>query len=111
MSRPRKKDSDKQTHQLPAVRCTTEEYVDISERSRKAGLSLSAYVRRAARGQKIIVKQSKWDSALIFQLRKLAVNLNQQTRKLHETGRESSELKILWKKIALLMDEIISTDQ
>lgn len=86
MARPRKKEIDKQTRQLPSVRCTEREYALICSRCEQVDMCISAYLRQVALNPKIVVRKSMADPELVFQLRKLAVNINQQTRTLHQTG-------------------------
>ena len=99
---------EKQTRSLPATRCTEAEYEAIVKNSKAAGLTISAYIRQTAQGGQITIRKSKYDPALVFQLRKLAVNLNQQTKKLHQTGQVPYELKGLWLKVSELIDQIVS---
>lgn len=110
MAIPRKKTNEKQTRQLPPIGCTEAEYSIVISKMEKTGLSLSGYIRHAALGQKIIIHKSKFNTDMIFQLRKLAINVNQQTRKLHETGQVPPELKNLWHKLTHLIDELIAED-
>ena len=107
MARPKKTDSDKQTKHLPPVRCTEAEYAAILERAEQACLTLSEYIRKTSLEHKIVVKAGKADPELVFQLRKLAVNLNQQTRKFHQFNRVPPELDSLWTKLSGLLDKII----
>lgn len=107
MARPKKDDSDKQTKHLPPVRCTEAEYARIIEKAEQACLTLSEYIRRVSLSRKLTANVRKVDPELVFQLRKLAVNVNQQTRKLHQTDRVPGELKQLWEKLNRLLDQIV----
>lgn len=92
---------------LPPIRCTEQEKNKIYEQSLKAGLSLSEYIRQMALNGKIMVKQSDVDFETVQQLRKIGVNINQQTKKLNATGKVNYELTNLWKKLDGLLDTII----
>jgi len=59
----------------------------IKIRAKKAGLSLSEYMRRMSCSGKIVVKESQADIGLIRELNKIGVNLNQMVRKFNATGK------------------------
>lgn len=59
----------------------------IKSRAKKAGLSISEYIRRMSCSGKIVVKESQADIGLIRELNKIGVNLNQMVRKFNATGK------------------------
>ncbi len=108
MPRPTEDNRDKiLSERLPPIRCTAEEKQKIYELSKKSGLSVSSYVRNMAVKGKIVMRQSDVDFESVQQLRKLGVNLNQQTKKLNATGIMPYELKTLWKKLDRLLDKLL----
>ena len=109
MARPLKNDAEKFTRRLPHIRCTEGEYAALLGKAAQAGLSLSEYVRQMAMNGKIIVRQSKVDFTLVDQLRRVGVNLNQQTRRMNLGGTVAPELRTLWEKLDKLLDQIIET--
>ena len=109
MARPKKNLAEKHSCVLPPIRCTEAERESIKNKANKLGVSMSAYVRHISLNGKITVQKSKYDFDLINQIRKIGVNINQQTKRLNGTGEVSPELQSLWKKLDLVLDEIIST--
>ena len=108
MARPKKKETEKLTRRLPHVRCTDGDYATIQSKAAQAGLSQSEYIRRMARDGQIIIRKSATDFALADQLRRLGVNINQQTRKLHATGEVPEELRRLWMKLETALDHVLN---
>lgn len=107
MPRSSKISSERLTEVLPPIRCTKAEKEQIKAQSVKANLSLSQYIRQMALDGKINIRESDTDFQTMQQLRKLGVNLNQQTRKLNATGTLPYELKVLWRKLDLLLDQLL----
>lgn len=109
MARPLKNDEEKLTRRLPHIRCTEGEYAAFLSKAAQAGMSLSEYVRQMAMNGKIVIQQSKFDFELADQLRRIGVNINQQTRRLNMSGRVSPELRSLWAKLETILDQILET--
>lgn len=107
MARPTLDDAAKLSHTLPAVRCTAAEKQHIRSRSEEAGLSISEYIRQQVFNGKVVIKQSDFDFDTAQQLRKIGVNLNQQTKKLNTTGVLPVELKQVWQKLETLLDKMM----
>ncbi len=107
MARPIKDDATKLSHSLPSIRCTEAERNLIETNARKAGLSLSEYVRQMVLKGKIVIRESNCNLEAVHQIRKLGVNLNQQTRKLNATGIIPVELKSLWQKLDAVLDNML----
>lgn len=99
MARPQKNDAERLNRRLPAPRCTEEEYASVQAKAAQTGVSVSEYLRRMALSGKVVVRQSQADFDLIYQLKKIGVNINQQTRRLHEEGEVPDELRHLWAKL------------
>lgn len=85
MARPKKQPSEKLSRRLPHIRCTESEYASIQAKASQAGMTLSSYVRQAALSGQVVVKESTEDE-LLWQVRKIGTNLNQLTKRAHQTG-------------------------
>ncbi|MDL5051500.1 plasmid mobilization relaxosome protein MobC [Oscillatoria amoena NRMC-F 0135] len=107
MPRPTKDETEKQNTVLPPIRCTADEKSKINKKAEQSGLSLSEYVRTIALNGKIIIKQSLIEFTYLDQLRKIGVNINQQTRQLNATGLIPEDLPRLWGKLEELMDKLM----
>lgn len=110
MSRPTIDSGEKLSAVLPPIRCTEDEKTLIKARSNQSGLSMSEYVRRMAVHGKITVRESSFNPELIGQLRRLGVNLNQQTKKLNATGVMPIELTTLWRKLETIIDNLMEQE-
>lgn len=91
-------------------RLSNEEYLIISSRAKEAKLSVSAYLRKRALGEKVIVIEGLKDFA--YELRKIGNNINQLANLANEgriysidlsTVREN--IKQLWKELRLFMEQ------
>ncbi len=107
MARPTLDDATKMSQTLPAVRCTADEKQHIKLKAAEAYLSLSEYIRRMVFDGEIIIQQSNFDFDTAQQLRKIGVNLNQQTKKLNSTGVMPVELKHVWQKLDKILDQMM----
>lgn len=108
MARPTKDDAAKLSRSLPPVRCTEDEIKSIQSKARQAELSLTEYIRRMVfKGKVIIREHNGCDPELFTQVRKIGINLNQQTKKLNATGAMPQELKSLWSKLDALLDQLL----
>ena len=107
MARPREKDPERLNAVLPPTRCTEADRKRIQARAAQAGLSLSAYLRRMALRGQITVHQASTDFETVDQLRRIGVLINQQTRKLHQSGEVPEELHRLWAKLETALDRML----
>lgn len=88
MARSRKQTDKQRQHRLPSIRVTAEELADITSRFNQAGLTASEYLRRAALSARLTLpKTARADPALIAELNRIGVNLNQIARAVNSTGR------------------------
>ncbi len=106
MARPTKGDSEKLSAVLP-VRCTETDKEIIRNRSKEVGMSSSQFLRELGTKGDIQMRQSQYDFETVQQLRKLGININQQTKKLHATGFASKELKALWQKLDTVLTDMM----
>ncbi len=110
MARPTKDDATKLSHSLPSVRCTEAEKQLILNHAQKAGVTVTEYIRNMALKGKIVIKESNTNLEAVHQIRKLGINLNQQTRKLNATGIMPVELKSLWVKLEAVLDQMLAKE-
>ncbi|MEO1263604.1 MAG: plasmid mobilization relaxosome protein MobC [Bacteroidota bacterium] len=79
----------------------------IRSRAARAGMTMSEYIRQMSLYGEVTIRQSKYDHAFVEQLRRIGVNLNQQTKALNSTGVVRPELPVLWGKLETLIDHIL----
>lgn len=86
MARPAKAASS-QRGQYIRARMTPAELTAFDERANAAGLNRSEYLRQAALAGRVVIKKTTAaDPALIAELNKIGVNLNQLTRTANANG-------------------------
>jgi hypothetical protein len=74
-----------------------------------AGLTQSAYLRQAATTGRVIIRQARADFALVNQLRRIGVNLNQIAHAVHlASGAVPVELAALLAKLETALDAVMS---
>ena len=92
MPRPRKQPANRRTEAI-ACRLTAAERAQITMGARRAGLTVSDYLRQQALVGRVVVReQRRLDHAAFDQIRRLGVNLNQLTRLAHQTGQIPPEV-------------------
>jgi len=91
-------------------RLSSEEYLIISCRAREAKLSVSAYLRKRALGEKVVVVDGLKEFS--YQLRKIGNNINQLTNLANEGRIYSIDLSAvkekiqqLWKELRIFMEQ------
>ena len=111
MARPQKQRDDLRRHFI-RVRVTASELAEIAERVRQAGVDQSEYLRRAALNARIeFSRTAAADPALIAELNRIGVNLNQMTRTANGAGRVPPELSRLCEKIEKLVLRAVEEEE
>lgn len=106
MSRPKIDDKDKRTVQVN-IRLTTDEASTIDEHAKASGLSPANLIRyKVFTGKFPPVKLSPLDASIYHELRKIGVNLNQATHKLH-LGEMPEDLSKLLQELQALYGRIL----
>lgn len=83
MARPRLGEGERRTRTL-GVRLTAGEAEALSEQAQTAQLSMGAYVRRRALGQRVrVAEERRLGAAELQELNRIGVNLNQIARRLN----------------------------
>ncbi len=101
------KKADKLNAVLPPIRCTEDEKLSIKKKAKDAHLSLSAYIRKVALSGQVIRVQNDLTYDAIDQLRRIGINLNQQTRRLNATGNMPLQLQYVWERLELALDQLL----
>jgi len=86
---------------LLQVRVRPETKAAIRAKAERAGLSLSAYVRRAALERDVV---HRFDHAAVHQLRRIGVNLNQTVRVMHQ-GQFSEAVRESLRRCLVALEE------
>jgi hypothetical protein len=86
MARPKKAEPDKLDHRLPVIRCNGGDLAMLRDKAVRAGLSRGEFLRRCLRGTKIVVRQAKTDAALIWEIKRIGVNLYQALTAFRHAG-------------------------
>ena len=87
MARPPLRPEERKDELLPNLRVTAAERALIEERAAAAGLTLAGYCRRAIFKSRIAPIRSSTDQALLVELNRVGVNLNQIARRVN-AGRD-----------------------
>ena len=87
MARPPLRPEERKDDRLPNLRVTSAERALIEERAAAAGLTLVEYCRRAIFKSRIAPRRGTVDQALLVELNRVGVNLNQIARRVN-AGRD-----------------------
>jgi hypothetical protein len=79
MARPTKEPDEKRSKPVP-TRFTVAERVHLGQQAKAAGLTLSEFVRRRALGFVVQPPPARADAALVSELNRIGVNVNQLAR-------------------------------
>jgi hypothetical protein len=92
MVRPLKAPDERRDERLPAPRVTAAELGLVEGQAAAAGLDMAAYVRRCVLGQRVAPARTAADDALLLELNRVGVNLNQIARALNSDRPELIDL-------------------
>ena len=108
MPRPKKSPEEKRDLRV-AFRLSAPDAEALGARAKAAGLSVGAYARMMAlKGKVQIVTRNEPDFALLDQLRRIGVNLNQLAREQHRRGHHDPDyLHHLCEQIETLLAQAI----
>lgn len=83
MARPPLRPEERKDELLPNLRVTASERAMIEEKAFKAGLTLAGYCRRAIFKARFTPVRTSTDQALLVELNRVGVNLNQIARRVN----------------------------
>jgi len=99
MARPTKSDAEHRRH-LISFRLTPDELAVFTDRLKLSGMSRSDYLRYVALERRLTVQTTtRADPAMIAELNRIGVNLNQLTRTANGVGKVPPDLDRLCQKI------------
>jgi len=107
MARP-KKQTEILSRRFPTVQCTEEDLAIIHRNAEQAGMGVSQYVRHVVLSSQVVVRESRFDFQTAEELRRIGVNINQQTKALNATGVMPIELRRLWGKLEAILDGVLT---
>jgi hypothetical protein len=90
MARPKKEQAAQQLRHLGAW-VTEEDFAAVDAKARRAGLSRSAFVRQACLDAPIVVRETRADFALTYEINMVGVNLRQALQEFRYDGRRDPE--------------------
>lgn len=89
------------------IRLSEGELLSLKSKAKEAGYTLSEYVRRSCLDGKVIARKPFTDMALIKELMRQGVNLNQYTQKLNALGKHApDDMRALSLKIEQVLKRI-----
>ena len=104
MARPTKAGEEKRTAQIN-LRLTEAEMAGLRLDAAKAGVPVSDYVRRSAIGQSVSMRSaSRTDPALITELNRIGVNVNQLARAHHR----DSAFVAYWREVGAELEAVLT---
>lgn len=115
MARPKKKASEKKTHRLPHMRCTSVEYQKLEQRVLELDISISEYVREMVFNGKVIIRKSLlqdndlsfFEQSLIHQLKIVGRRLSTFAHRANSSGDLPRELQPCLEELKGLLEHII----
>lgn len=117
MARPQKKDTDKFTHRL-YVRFSAADLERCKNMALSKGLSVSDYIRHlveqdaSSKSSRVVevvndnAPSSSIDESFLQELYRIGNNLNQLTKKFHQTGEEPQGLRALFPVLESILTHI-----
>lgn len=106
IGRPRKAEAEKRAERLPAPRVTAAELAHVQAQAARAGLDVAEFCRRAALRQRIAQARAAADDALLLELNRVGVNLNQIARRLNASGRLPPHLPEVLEEVRAVVTKV-----
>lgn len=108
MARPKKSERDKRTERLPALRMTPQELAATKQTANDAGLPLTTFARdMVLNGRIVLGGEIAIDPALVLELKRIGVNLNQIARVANSTGDIPPGLSAVCERVNQVMDRLV----
>lgn len=99
----RKPPRERRTEQVK-IRLTVLELKALREAADAADMTLATYVRHRATGARIVQRKAAADAAIVTELNKIGVNLNQLTRATHR----GSAMQAFWREIGIELRKVLA---
>ena len=107
MARPKKEPAERRSAKLPPIRLTEAELANLHLQADRAGLSVTELVRQRVTSGKVTPKRGLADAALLSELNRIGVNLNQIAHVLNRGGdRDPHHLDHVLGKLALTLEDV-----
>lgn len=110
MARPPLPKSERRDDRLPNLRVTASERALVEERADTAGLSLVEYCRHAIFKTRIAPKRGTTDQALLVELNRVGVNLNQIARHFNAGRDLSPEFPDVLAEVRAAVQKVLNHD-
>ena len=109
MARPRKDRTDKRS-QVVNLRLTLAEHEALRSQAHAAGLSVAELLRRRALGQTVRPAPQLYDAALISELNRIGVNVNQLARATHRGADFIEHWQEVAERVSAALEKVIECD-
>ena len=108
MARPRLGESERRTRTV-GVRVTEAEAAELRERAQAARLSMGAYLRRRALGQRVrTAAERRLGAAELRELNRIGVNLNQMARAMNSGAGAPAETRAVVERVGELVARLLA---
>ena len=108
MARPRLDEEERRTRTV-GVRVTAAEAAELRERAQAARLSMGAYLRRRALGQRVrFTAERRLGAAELRELNRIGVNLNQMARAMNSGAAASAETRAAVERVSELVARLLA---
>ena len=111
MARPRLGEEHRRTRTV-GVRVTEAEAAELRERAQAARLSMGAYLRRRALGQRVrMVAERRLGAAELRELNRIGVNLNQMARAMNSGAAAPAETRAAVERVGELVARLLAGER
>lgn len=110
MARPTKQPNEKRSEVLRA-RVTLAEKAHVEQQASSAGIDPSEFVRRRALGFVVSPAPRRADAALVTELNRIGVNLNQIARNLNSDRNERGDVDVLLSELRGVLAQVVLPEE
>ena len=105
MARPKKQPHEARS-KITHTRMTDAEYVHVEQQARIAGVTVSDYIRQRTLKGTVTVPQGRADAAMLMEINRIGVNLNQIAHTLNRGGDVPHDLAVLQAKLYAVLEQV-----
>ena len=109
--RPKMAKDEARSASIPPIRFTVAELAHIQEQAARAGLSLSDYCRRVLLRRKVAPAITDTDEAVLADLNRIGVNLNQLAKRANASGTIPAGLEAVLAAVLASIERIGGRDR